>query len=43
MRYNDLKPRISGVTVIKEQGEAVSLESIWESRVVLLAFLRHFG
>ncbi len=43
MTYDDLKPRIGGVTVINAQGEAISLESIWKNRVVLLAFLRHFG
>jgi|GEM_PF-3726346 len=43
MRYDDLKLRISGVIVIDLRGEPVSLESIWENRVVLLAFLRHFG
>lgn len=43
MRYDDLKPRLSGVTVMDLQGERVYLESLWENRAVLLAFLRHFG
>jgi len=43
MRYDDLKLRISSVTVTDVQGETTNLESIWENRVVLLAFLRHFG
>ncbi|MFO7738107.1 MAG: hypothetical protein R6V46_06540 [Desulfatiglandaceae bacterium] len=43
MRYDDLKSRVSGVTVMNRYGEEVNLESVWQSRPVLLAFLRHFG
>ncbi len=43
MRYDDLKPQLSGVTVISLQEETLRLDSLWESRAVLLAFLRHFG
>lgn len=43
MQYDDLKPRLGGVTVQNLRGEMVDLESIWKERAVLLAFLRHFG
>ena len=43
MNYDDLKARVAGVTVKNLAGEPVQLESIWEDRICLLAFLRHFG
>ncbi len=41
--YGQLEKRIAGLTVQNLAGEAVALESIWEQRRVVLAFLRHFG
>ena len=43
MTYDELKPRIVGVTVQSLQGSEVKIESLWEGRRIVLAFLRHFG
>jgi hypothetical protein len=43
MTYDELKPRITGVTVQTIDGTGVKLASLWESRRIVLAFLRHFG
>jgi len=43
MVYEELKPRLSDVKVKNINGESLAIESLWASRPVLLAFLRHFG
>lgn len=43
MNYEQLSPRIAGLTVKNTAGEDVVLESLWKDRQVVLAFLRHFG
>jgi hypothetical protein len=43
MTYNELRPRITGVTVQSLDGNEIKLESLWEDRRIVLAFLRHFG
>ena len=43
MTYDELKPRIVGVTVQSLQENDVKIESLWEDRRIVLAFLRHFG
>jgi len=43
MTYDELKPRIVGVTVQSLQETEVKIESLWEGRRIVLAFLRHFG
>jgi hypothetical protein len=43
MTYNDLKTSITGLTVQSLQEKEVLLESLWEDRRIVLAFLRHFG
>ena len=43
MTYDELKPRIAGVSVDNLEEEAVVLESLWRGRRIVLAFLRHFG
>ena len=43
MTYDELKPRITAVTVQSLQGHEVKLESLWAGRRIALAFLRHFG
>lgn len=43
MTYDELKPRIVGVTVQSLQETDVKIESLWEDRRIVLAFLRHFG
>jgi hypothetical protein len=43
MTYDELKPRIAGVTVLSLQEEGVDLKSLWAHRRIVLAFLRHFG
>jgi hypothetical protein len=43
MTFDELKPRITGVTVQALDGTGVKLESLWISRRIVLAFLRHFG
>jgi hypothetical protein len=43
MTYDELKTRITGVTVQSLQGHKVEIESLWAGRRIVLAFLRHFG
>ena len=43
MTYKELKPLIAGVTVQSLKKKEVALESLWEDRRIVLAFLRHFG
>ena len=43
MTYDELKPRIKGVTVQPLKGKEIKLESLWNDRRIVLAFLRHFG
>jgi hypothetical protein len=43
MTYKELKPLIAGVTVKSLQEKEVGIESLWEGRRIVLAFLRHFG
>ncbi len=43
MTYDELKPRIDGVTVLSLEQNEVKLESLWAGRRIVLAFLRHFG
>jgi uncharacterized protein YcfL len=43
MNFEQLSPRIAGLTVKNTAGEDVVLESLWKNRKVVLAFLRHFG
>jgi len=43
MTYDELKPRIKSITVHPFQGKEVKLESLWNDRRIVLAFLRHFG
>jgi len=43
MTYDELKPRIAGVSVDDLDEKSVSLESLWQGRRIVLAFLRHFG
>ncbi len=43
MTYEELKPLVAGVTVQSLKEREVALESLWEERRIVLAFLRHFG
>ena len=43
MQYSDLKNKIKRLTVQSTDGEDIPVESLWASRRVVLAFLRHFG
>lgn len=43
MTYDELKPRVAGITVEGLDGRVVALESLWRGRRVVLVFLRHFG
>ena len=43
MTYEELMPRIAGVTVQSLKGHEIELESLWAGRRIVLAFLRHFG
>lgn len=40
---NRLAARLAPLTALDERGTAVSLGGFWESRPVVLAFVRHFG
>jgi len=41
--YNDLLPDVSSTIVQNLRGEELKLESLWETRRIILCFLRHFG
>jgi len=43
MRYEDLKPKIKGLTVQSLDGKNIPVESLWKDHRIVLAFLRHFG
>jgi hypothetical protein len=43
MTYDELKPRIAGISVKDLDGRNVALGSLWQARKVVLVFLRHFG
>jgi hypothetical protein len=43
MTYEELKPRIAGITVQSLEGKDVVLKSLWARRRIALVFLRHFG
>ncbi len=43
MTYDELKPRLGGVTVKALNGDSIDLASLWADRPVLLSFFRHFG
>lgn len=43
MTYDELRPRVAGITVEGLDGRVVALESLWQGRRVVLVFLRHFG
>ena len=43
MTYDELKPRMAGITVQSLEGEEVVLKSLWARRRIVLVFLRHFG
>jgi len=43
MDYKELEKRVSKLTVLDIEGEAVEIESLWKDRRIILAFLRHFG
>lgn len=43
MNYEQLSTKIHGLTVKNTEGGDVVLESLWQNRQVVLAFLRHFG
>lgn len=43
MTYDELKPRLAGVTVKDLKSDSMDIESLWADRPVLLSFLRHFG
>jgi hypothetical protein len=38
-----LAARLGALTVLDEDGRAISLGPAWESRPIVLAFVRHFG
>jgi hypothetical protein len=38
-----LAARLGALTVLDEDGRAISLGPAWESRSTVLAFVRHFG
>lgn len=43
MTYDELRPRIAGISVTGLDGKEMALESLWRARRVVLVFLRHFG
>ena len=43
MHQNDLTADSAGVTVLNPRGEEIELASLWSDRLIVLAFLRHFG
>ncbi len=43
MTYDELKLRTVGINVDSLDGRVVHLESLWQVRRIVLAFLRHFG
>jgi hypothetical protein len=39
----ELAVRLGALTVLDEDGRAISLGRAWEGRPTVLAFVRHFG